>query len=142
MRAARAYVCECSRGLSESGTCKLFGGFCLSLDLLIPRPVLFLLSRHPAKIAWCSLCAVTDFGRNAEERTRWFPLPGVPGPCLHLPMPVPLKMPLSSSREPSLTRLPLTALGATFQCQCLCLSLYLTAAAATHQGLPWCQTLS
>lgn len=59
---------------------------------------------------------------------------------------VPLKMHLSSSREPCLSPSSLTAPGAPFQCylnsQCLLLSLYLTTAAATHHGLPWWQTLS
>lgn len=69
----------------------------------------------------------------------FLPLPALAHIC-------PFEDALELLQEPSLILSPLTALGAAFQCYpsslCLFLSFYLTAAAATHQGLPGCQTLS
>lgn len=120
---------------------------CSSLDLSIPSPVLLLSSQHPEKTDSAHRMELTTFREMQKNGRLQFTLPGVFSRFLHLLVSVvPLKVHVSSSREPSLTASPLAAPGAAFHCclnsQCLFLSLSLTTAAATRQGLPWSQTLS
>lgn len=117
-----------------------------SLDLLIPSPgsscsISTQKSRHGVHCMQLTILEETEKWEIALPSAWGFlPLPALAHICC------PFEDALELLQEPSLTLSPLTALGAASQCYpcslCLFLSFYLTTAAATHQGLPGCQTLS